>query len=286
VVTPFRLLALVGLLLAAGAGAQDLRPIPALSARVTDQAGVLDANEQATLEAQLADLETRTGSQVAILSVPTTAPEPIEGYAIRVADQWQLGRAGVDDGVLIVLAVEDRALRVEVGYGLEGAIPDALAYRITNDVMVPRLADGNLAGGLQAGVDAIAAAIEGEELPLPAPSGDTGFSGLENVLPVVLVVAVFVGVPLKRLFGLLPGALATGGVTGFVTWLMLGVMGAAVMAGVAGFLLSLFSAGGPGRWSNGGGGFPRSGGSGGFGGGGGFSGGGGGFGGGGASGRW
>lgn len=286
-------LSLLGALLSGSvAFAQPVQDVPTLTERVTDLANVLTAERQSALEQRLAALEQQTGSQVAVLTVPSTAPEPIEAYSIRVVDAWQLGRDDVDDGVLIVVAVEDRAARVEVGYGLEGAIPDAIAYRIVNDMMVPYFRDGDYGAGVSAGIDGIAAAVEGEELPVPERAVDIG-QGLESILPVILIVAIVVGAPLKRFLGLLPGSLATGGITAGVTWLMLGVLGATMLAGIAGFVLSLTSFGGPGRWSNRGGrggGFPRGGTwGGGFGGGrggGGFSGGGGGFGGGGASGRW
>jgi len=275
-------LVLVAAIAATLASAQSLQPVPELQARVTDLAGLLANNQQTALESRLADLEQRTGSQLAVLTVETTQPEAIESYAIRVVDAWQLGRENFDDGVLLLVAVNDRSVRIDVGYGLEGAIPDAIAFRIIDRLIVPRFADGDFAGGINAAVDALSAAIEGEELPLPDRPQES--IDLESLLPIVLVGAFILSVPLKRGLGALPGALLTGGIVGGVTWFLVGVLFAAIAAGLVGFFVALTGAGGPGRWSSGGGFGGGLGG--GFRGGGGFSGGGGGFGGGGASGRW
>lgn len=278
---------LLGLLVAANLclAQAGLAPVPELQARVTDLAATLSAAQQASLEAQLTQLEQETGSQVAVLIVNSTAPETIEQYSVRVAEAWQLGRKGVDDGVLLLIATQDRALRIEVGYGLEGAIPDARANRIIDAYITPHFADGDFASGIASGVGAIAALIEGEELPAPvrAPGSDLDVRGM---LPVLLVLAVSIGGILKRVVGSFPGAALTGTIVGFIAWLIVGILGTALLAGFIAFLISLFMGAGPGAWSSGrgyGGGF-----GGGFGGrsGGGFRGGGGGFGGGGASGRW
>jgi uncharacterized protein len=267
--------------------AQSLRDVPELEARVTDTTGTLAADVVARLEANLAELERSTGSQVAVLIVDSTSPEPIESFAIRVVDKWQLGRENFDDGVLLLVALEDRTVRLEIGYGLEGAIPDALANRIINEQIVPSFRAGEYGFGITAGIDAIAALVRNEELPPPEPRSTEEPVDIFSLLPVVLVITVLVGAPLKRVLGALPGSVVTGGVAGFVAWLLVGVFAAAALAGFAALLLSLFGHSGPGRWANGG--FPRGGsggsfGRGGFGGG--FGGGGGGFGGGGASGRW
>jgi uncharacterized protein len=288
---PVRLfLALCLLLAEVPALAEPLQEIPALHGRVTDLTGTLNAQEQSALDAKLARLERDTGSQLAVLIVATTQPEDIAAYSIRVADAWRLGRKGVDDGVLLLVARNDRRMRVEVGYGLEGAVPDARARRIVDEIMAPQFKRGNFAAGIDAGVDAIAALIRGEPLPAPG-SRDRGASELEGLLPTVLVIALALGGVLRRSLGAVPGAAATGGLAGLVAWLLVGLLGAAILAGVIAFFISLVFGGGPGSWSNrsgygggfGGGGFGRGGG--GFGGGG-FGGGGGGFGGGGASGRW
>ena len=257
--------------------------VPALSARVTDLTGTLDVAEAARLDARLAELESATGAQLAVLVVSSTRPEAIEQYAIRVADAWRLGREGVDDGVLLLVAIEDREVRIEVGYGLEGAVPDARANRIIDEQILPRFREGDYAGGLAAGTEALAAAIRGESLPPPATRGPS-LPDVGGLLPVLLVLAATVGGALKRAFGALPGAALAGGLVGALVWFLVGALVTAIVAGAVAFVLILFMSGGPGAWSSGrgyGGGF-----GGGFGRGGGFSGGGGSFGGGGASGRW
>jgi uncharacterized protein len=153
----------------AGANAEDLQAIPALTARVTDLTATLAASDIATLDAELAALEHRKGAQIAVLMIATSAPETIEQYATRVFDDWKLGRKSVDDGVLVVVAKNDKHVRIEVAYGLEGAIPDAAAKRIAHDYMSPRFRDGDFAGGLDAGARALIALIEDEPLPLPPP---------------------------------------------------------------------------------------------------------------------
>ncbi|HEX5786902.1 MAG TPA: TPM domain-containing protein [Woeseiaceae bacterium] len=273
------------LLSVAGIAAAEDGPaaVPALNARVTDLTGTLDAAETARLDDQLAELESSTGAQLAVLVVASTRPEAIEQYAIRVADAWRLGREGVDDGVLLLVATEDRAVRIEVGYGLEGAVPDARANRIIDEQILPRFREGDYAGGLAAGTEALAAAIRGESLPPPAPRGPS-LPDVGGLLPVLLVLAATVGGALKRAFGALPGAALAGGLVGALVWFLVGVLVTAIVAAAVAFVLILFMSAGPGAWSSGrgyGGGF-----GGGFGRGGGFGGGGGSFGGGGASGRW
>src|SRR3972149_6868516 len=144
-------------------------PVPPLKARVTDLTAPLPSDQRAALEQKLAALEARKGSQVAVLLVPTTQPETVEQYAIRVFDQWKLGRKGIDDGVLLVVAKDDRRLRIEVGYGLEGVLPDAAAKRIIEDDIVPRFKQGDFNGGISAGAGRIIKVIDGE--PLPPPQG-------------------------------------------------------------------------------------------------------------------
>ncbi len=279
------LVAAAGLLLAsAPLQAQPLVAVPPLTARVIDQTGTLSTTEQSALEARLAALEQRKGSQIAVLLVATTSPEAIEQYSLRVAEAWKLGRKGVDDGVLVFVAKDDRAVRIEVGYGLEGTIPDATSKRVIDDFIVPRFRAGDYPGGISAGVDRLIGLVDGEALPEPqasrAPNG-----GLENILPIVFVISLVLGSVLRRALGQLPGAAATGAVAGGVTWVLAGVLGLSLFMAVVGFVLGLM-AGGSGGWAS-----HRRGGFGGglggrFGGGGGFRGGGGGFGGGGASGRW
>ena len=258
------------------AAQSPLQPVPPLTAHVVDQAGLLDAASKAELERKLSEFEARKGSQVAVLVVATTAPEAIEPYALRAAEQWRLGRKTSDDGAVLVVARDDRALRIEVGYGLEGALNDATCKRIIDEVIVPRFQQGDFAGGITAGVDRMLKVIDGESLPPPQPSQDTDFG---SYVPGIVVLALVLGALLRSLFGKLAGSAVTGGLVGAVTWWMAGGMLFAVVAGVMAMLVNL--AGGA-RLLRGLGGF----GGGRRGGGGGMTGGGGGFGGGGASGKW
>jgi uncharacterized protein len=147
------------------AGESDLSEIPALHARVTDVTGTLTAPQRDAIESKLAAFEQRKGAQIAVLIVPTTEPETIEQYATRVFESWKLGRKGVDDGVLVIVAKNDRRVRIEVAYGLEGAIPDAAAKRVAHDYMSPRFAAGDLSGGITSGIAALVALIDDEPLP-------------------------------------------------------------------------------------------------------------------------
>ena len=277
--------ALVPLLVCVVAFAQV--EVPQLRSPVTDLTGTLTAEQAAALDQRLRSFEAQKGSQIALLIVPTTQPETIEQYAIRVAETWKIGRRGTDDGIVLVVAIQDRAVRIEVGYGLEGALPDVIANRITDQVIVPRFREGDYYGGLSAAIDRIIAVLEGEPLPEPeqrrAPSGE----GFGNLLP-LLFMLVFVGSSiLRRMFGAFGGAAVTAGVAGFIVWLITSVVAVAVGAAIMAFFFGLFGGmGGGGRGWSSRGGFGGGFGGGGFGGGGGWSGGGGGFGGGGASGRW
>ena len=286
------------------AAAQAPQAVPALAARVTDLTGTLDAGQREQLEQRLAAIEQRKGAQVAVLIVPTTQPETIEEYGIRVAETWKLGRAEVggkrvDDGVLLLVAKGDRKARIEVGYGLEGAIPDAYARRIIAEAMAPRFRQDDYFGGLAAAVDAVARLIDGEPLPAPQRAGQgEGQADVQSVLAGLL--AVFVaGIVASAVLGRVLGS-GVGGVAAAGYSLAMGAsMVLAGIVGVIGFIAFLVIGqgflrglqpggprGSPGRsvWTSGGGWGRGSGG--GFGGGGGFSGGGGGFGGGGASGGW
>jgi uncharacterized protein len=280
--------------------AQTLQPVPPLTGRVVDLTGTLAPAQKQALESQLEAIERRKGSQVAILVVATTQPEAIEQFGIRVVEAWKLGRGEVDgkrvdDGVLLLVAKDDRKVRIEVGYGLEGAIPDAYARRIIAETIAPHFRQGDYAGGLQAAVADVGRLIEGEPLP-PAWSQPTGQGdgGADNWLAIVLAVFI-VAVVVRQVLGRVLGSTVGGALGGATAW----VLGAPLLlAGIGGFLLFLMllsmSGGSMGRvgrhtWRSGPGGFPGGfgGGGGGFGGGGGgFRGGGGGFGGGGASGGW
>ena len=278
--------------LAAPALAQNLQPIPKLSARVTDLTGTLTAEQQSMLEEKLAAFEARKGSQIAVLVVPTTEPEEIEQYSIRVVDQWKLGRQKIDDGALLLVAKNDRDLRIEVGKGLEGALTDLTAHRIISETIIPLLRQGDFYGGINAGLDEMIRVIDGEQLP-PPDLGWQGHSvrGLSHLVPFLFVAVLFGSVVLRSLFGRGLGAVIAGAATGAVVYFVGQAIFIAMIAGLIAFLFALISGfSGGGLWSSyprtggWGGGFGRGGG--GFTGGGGFGGGGGGFNGGGASGRW
>jgi uncharacterized protein len=280
------------LCLAAGlAFAQALVPVPPLTGRVIDLTGILSGDAVNRIESELAALETRKGSQIVVLVVPTTHPEEIEQYGIRAAEQWKLGRKGVDDGAILLVAKDDRRVRIEVGYGLEGALPDATANRIVDETIAPHFKLGDYDGGIEAGVKQMIAVVNGEPLPEPDRRWER-HSSLHNVLPLALIVVVVVSGLLRSLFGRLGGSLATGGLAGGIAWLLTHAIALGAGAGALAFLFALFLGanrgwstgfgGAAGGWGGGfGGGF-----GGGGGGGGGFSGGGGRFGGGGASGSW
>lgn len=271
--------------------------VPPLSARVIDLTGTLSGDAVNRLEGELAAFEAKKGSQIAVLIVPTTQPEDIEQYGIRVADAWQLGRKGIDDGAILLVAKNDRAVRIEVGRGLEGALPDVTANRILTEIITPHFKTGDYDGGVQAGIDRMLAVVNGEPLPEPDRKWER-HTDVGNLLPLLLVVVFVVSGVLRSLLGRLLGALATGGLAGFIAWLLSHLLPIGVGAGVLGFLFALLVGSSRG-WSTGGGGWGGGfggfgGGLGGFGGrgggggggGGGFSGGGGGFNGGGASGSW
>jgi uncharacterized protein len=271
--------------------------VPQLTGRVVDQTGTLSSGDVAALTQTLKDLETKKGSQVAVLIVPTTAPETIEQYSIRVAEAWKIGRRKIDDGALLVVAKDDHKLRIEVGYGLEGALTDVTARRIIDEIITPKFKTGDFAGGISAGIDRIVGVINGEPLPAPVPEsqsfgGEDRYDILFN--PLILFGVFAVGGVLRAVLGRLFGSIGIGGVFGLVAWFAVGSLMVSVIAALGAFAFAMFagsvaSQGRTGGWSGGG----VSGG--GYGGGssssgssdsGGFSGGGGSFGGGGASGSW
>lgn len=263
--------------------------IPPLAARVTDQTGTLSQQQRAALEQTLAEFESRKGAQIALLMVPSTKPESAAQFAVRAQEAWKLGRKGVDDGVLIVVAKEDRELHIEVGYGLEGVLPDAVAKRIIEEEIVPRFKQGDFYGGLRAGIERIMRVVEGEPLPPPRAARGSGTVGFDWLIP-ALFLALIAGNILRAIFGRFIGASLVGGITGFAIWFLAGSLLIAIAAGIIAFIFLLMGGGGVmgrGYGGFGGGGFGRGGGFGGGGfGGGGFRGGGGMSGGGGASGRW
>lgn len=278
--------------------------VPPASARVTDLTGTLSGQAVNRLESKLAAFEVSKGSQIVVLIVPTSEPEDIEQYGIRVFDAWKLGRKGVDDGAILLVAKNDHRVRIEVGRGLEGALTDITVGHIIADTITPHFKLGDYDGGIEAGIDQILAVVSGEPLPEPDKKWES-HGGLSNGLPLLLLVAVVASGILRSVFGRLLGSLLTGGVVGGTAWVLSHVLLVGVGAGVVGFLFATLWGSSRG-WSAGGGGWGSFGGglgggfSGGFGtrgsgsgsrggggfGGGGFTGGGGTAAGGGASGSW
>lgn len=277
------------------ARAQQLAAIPPLDSPVVDTTGTLDAAQKQQLEQQALALQQRKGSQLQVLMVPGTQPETIEQYAVRAFEAWKIGRKGVDDAVLLVVAKDDRKVRIEVGYGLEGAIPDITAGRIIQEYLVPKFRADDYAGGIADATAALVKLVDGE--PLPEPMADHRGSQGDGGNWMFALFAAFIAASVVR--GVLSRApagvrgLLTGGAAGGVAWLVSALMGLGVAAGVLGLLYGLasvsvgrYARGGGGDWGGfGGGGWSGGGGFGG-GGGGGWSGGGGMSGGGGASGSW
>ena len=261
-------------------------PVPALRGHVTDLTATLSEEQKAALEQTLTAFEARKGSQLAVLMVPSTAPEAIEQFAIRVAEKWKLGRQRVDDGAILVVAKDDRAVRIEVGYGLEGALNDLTSKRIVDETILPRFKAQDFPGGISAGLAQMMSVVDGEPLPAPSNLPARGTGPVQQYLPVLFIVALAVGGVLRATLGKVPGALVTGGVVGVLAWLVVGALSMALGAGVIALVVTWLGAGMSGRGMGGLGGYYGGGRGSGGGGGGGFSGGGGGFGGGGASGRW
>lgn len=292
------------LVLAFAAIAQGVLPVPPLTARIIDTTGTLDAIEVKGLDEKLAAFEREKGTQIAFLIVPTTQPEDITSYANRVANEWKIGRKTVGDGVLLVVAKNDRRVRIEVAKTLEGAIPDLAAQQIIDTAITPNFRKDDYVGGLRAAADQMIARIKGEALPAPAATpqrrsnGSGGFDWMNLALLLFFAVPIG-GAVLRGILGRKLGTLAVGGGVGAIAMVITSSLVIAGIAGVAAALYSLLAGGmasmgrrsSPwiggvggmgGGWGSGGGGF-----SGGGGGGGGFSSGGGGnFGGGGASGSW
>ena len=284
------LLLLLALLLSGTAQAEVA--VPKLTQRVTDLTATLNAAQIQALDARLAAFEASKGSQIAVLMLPSTQPEAVEQFGIRVAEAWKLGRKGVDDGVLLLIAKEDRKLRIEVGYGLEGALPDAMSKRIVAEIISPHFKRGEFYAGIDAGVSAIIKVVEGEALPAPTARSPQLLSGanLDNIGTIfgIAITIFFIGnLILRQFIGLLPSSLIVGGVIAALAWGMLASMIFAAIGGAFAFILSLamgaksvagshasslpWGGGSGGGWGSGGGD---------------FGGGGGGFGGGGASGDW
>ncbi|WP_218871221.1 TPM domain-containing protein [Chitinibacter bivalviorum] len=274
--------------------------VPALQSRVTDLTGSLSSEQRAAIEQKLSAIEQAKGSQLALLIVPTTGDDTIEQFGIKVTDAWKLGRKGVDDGVLLLVAKDDRKVRIEVGRGLEGALPDVIASRIIHETILPAFKAGDFVGGIEAGIAQISGVIQGEALPPPPARGASGAHPqaelkILGLHPMVLAGMLFFCVILSKIIGAWSSRAAIAGMSTFAAVssgtplalaALLGLGMAVALSIVAsrffldllGILMSSSGRGGYGGGYRGGGGFG--------GGGGGFSGGGGGFGGGGASGGW
>ena len=290
---------LLALMLCWGFAAAADVAVPPLSGRVVDQTGTLSSDDIDGLTQKLKALELRKGSQLAVLIVPTTAPEAIEQYSIRVAEAWKIGRKKVDDGALLVIAKNDRHLRIEVGYGLEGALTDVATKRIIDEDITPKFKAGDFAGGVAAGVKRMIRVIDGEKLPAPEPphwQSSQSFDPGDLLNPFLIIPVLLFGGAMRSLLGRLLGSGVSGALVALIAWFLFGSVIAAILAGAVASLFVMFSDAitapstggrGSGGWSGGSSGSSWSGGSSsGSSDSGGFSGGGGSFGGGGASGSW
>jgi len=277
--------------------------VPPLRGRVNDLAGILASDRAQALDERLAAFERETGHQIAVLTIPSLQGDSLEDFSIRVAEAWKIGQKGFDNGAILLIVRDDHKLRIEVGYGLEGVLPDAIASRIIREVIVPRFRENDYSGGIEAGLDAIMRVTRGEPIPKNARAGTrrntSGVSPLFTVLTLTALLSLFIGMAQRRLLGGAFGGAVAGLVATLVSAAGIGLaLGLAILLGaVLGAIGSTMSAvSSHSQWTGnsryrrggwGGGIFPGGGfGGGGFGGGGGFSGGGGGFGGGGASGSW
>lgn len=279
------------LLLGIGLPVHSQQQIPPLKGLVTDLTGTLTAEQRSQLENRFRQFEATKGSQLAVLIVPTTAPESIEQYGIRVAEAWKLGRKKVDDGVILIIAKNDRTVRIEVGYGLEGVLTDLTSSRIIRETIVPAFQRGDFYPGIEVATTQIMRLISGESLPPPARQPNEGaHADLDTIAPILLILSIVIGRILRRVLGGLVGAGVTAGVVGLVTWFLSGAIAFAVLGSLFVFVFTLVGSRvipmNSGSSHRGPGGGHGGGGRGGFGGGGFGGGGGGGFGGGGSSGRW
>src|SRR5262245_17050721 len=225
---------LLALLLGWALPALALVAVPQLTGRVGDQTGTLSSGDIAQLTRKLADLQTRKGSQIAVLIVPTTEGEPIEQFSLRVAEAWMIGRKKIDDGALFVVAKNDRRLRIEVGYGLEGALTDVTTKRIIDEDITPKFKGGDFAGGISAGVGRMIGLVNGEKLPEPEPP-QWDSSNFESFNPFWLMLALFVSGTLRSALGRLAGSILTGAFVTVLAWFLFGSLAVALAAGVLAF---------------------------------------------------
>jgi uncharacterized protein len=217
--------------------------VPPLVGRVVDQTGTLSSDDIASLNQKLRDFEARKGSQIAVLVVPTTAPEEIEQYSIQVAEAWKIGRKKIDDGAILLVAKNDRKLRIEVGYGLEGALTDLTSKRIIDEIITPKFRSGDFAGGISDGVDRIIGVIDGEPLPPPPPrrqsqSSTPSLEFLNPFNPFVLIGLLIFGGALRKLLGRLLGSTVAGGLAALLAWYFFTSW---ILAGFAGVVTSIFT---------------------------------------------
>src|ERR1700704_6406809 len=255
---------LVALLLCWAFAAMADVAVPPLTGRVVDKTATLSSSDIASLDQTLKDFEARKGSQVAVLIVPTTQPETIEQFSRRVAEAWNIGRRKIDDGAILVVAKDDRKLRIEVGYGLEGALTDVTAKRIIDEVITPKFRSGDFAGGIFAGVYRIIALIDGEKLPAPEArrQQDSGLlSHVDPLNPIFLFILFIVGGALRSTFGRLIGGVAIGSIVGGLAWFVAGSLAAAIILALVAFLITMLAesatplSGRRGSWASGGGGW-------------------------------
>ncbi|HJY35815.1 MAG TPA: TPM domain-containing protein, partial [Steroidobacteraceae bacterium] len=247
-----RWLALPALLLLLLGSALAQVAVPELRGPVTDLTGTLTAEQIAALDSQLRDVQARKGNYIAILIVQTTQPEPLEEYSRHVAEAAKLRRPGVNDGLFILVAKQDRAVRIEVDYGLEGAVPDVLANRIIEQVIAPRFRAGDYFGGLQQAVERLTALIEGEPLPAPEARRAPAVEGIGSVLPVLLMLVLVGGGILRRMLGTFGGASVTAGIAAAIVWFLTSTLLIAIGAAVIAFVIALLGGGGGGGWTSGG----------------------------------
>jgi uncharacterized protein len=263
---------LLALLLCWASVALAVVAVPPLVGRVVDQTGTLSSGDVASLTQTIRDFEARKGSQIAVLIAPTTDGEAIEQFSLRVAEAWKIGRKKVDDGAVLVIAKNDRHLRIEVGYGLEGALTDVTTKRIIDEEITPKFKSGDFVGGVSAGINRMIRVIDGEKLPAPEPPHwqHTGLFDVSDMFNPFLLIPVFLlGGVMRSMLGRLVGSVVSGGVVTLVAWFLFGSLIAAMVAGAIAFVFVLFNdavtssagrRGSGGSWSGGGSGGSWSGG--------------------------
>jgi uncharacterized protein len=250
---------LLALLLCWASVALAVVAVPPLVGRVVDQTGTLSSGDIASLNQTIRAFEARKGSQIAVMIAPTTDGEAIEQFSLRVAEAWKIGRKKIDDGAVLVIAKNDRHLRIEVGYGLEGALTDVTTKRIIDEEITPKFKTGDFAGGVSAGIGRIIRVIDGEKLPAPEPPHwqHTGLFDVSDMFNPFLLIPVFLfGGLMRTMLGRLVGSAVSGGVVTLVAWFLFGSLAAAMVAGVIAFVFVLFNdavTSSPGRGGSGGG---------------------------------